>query len=209
MINVPSEYTSIKEWLLIGPMGPELSSSLKHLPIICVDGGSQFTQDATIWIGDGDSGKIPQDHPATFIYPRDKDHSDLSLALSILITSEAQTLHLWGFFGGRTDHFLANLGEIHHFLNQKPSTKIIFYDDQGTPKTTVLSKGEWTLNINSLFSVFMLEKANISIIGACKYQIPSSVELRPLSSLGLSNSGQGEVKMTSSGPFFVIQEREL
>ena len=138
-------------------------------------------------------------------FNKDKDQSDLSLALELLKTQfkgEDIKVLLHGFSGGRLDHQLAIIGELHLFLKSNSNkARTIIYDEQGycvAEGTTGTFSGE---HIGE-FSVFTLEKEKITISGNATYT--GDFELGPLSSLGLSNRAKGCFKVASSLPFFII-----
>lgn len=202
-MSLPSNFIHHREWILLGPMGPELSGFLSHIPVIAVDGGAHFAQRLDLWIGDADSfkGKIDSAHCLKF--PPEKDLSDLALALSLLNQDHSYYLHLWGFLGGRHDHELFNLGEAAKFLEQHSESRIALYDQQGIKRFDFLSKGSWQLSIESLFSLGSINKVKVELSGCCKYPITPASDLDPLSSRGLSNEGHGEVQITTDGPVFI------
>lgn len=87
--------------------------------IICADGGTQYALEAglvpDIVLGDFDSLskkfqkrlkelKIPLQE-----FPRDKDFTDSELAITYAIDQGFKELVLFGVFGTRIDHFLANI----------------------------------------------------------------------------------------------------
>ncbi|MBX2996767.1 MAG: hypothetical protein KF681_18255 [Bdellovibrionaceae bacterium] len=179
---------------IVGPMPNSWRPTSR--PVIFVDGGQKWRQGAGVQalsIGDGDSDPIG---PMDVRLPADKDISDFGFALSQLAES-VQKISLYGFNGGRFDHDLANLGELHAFLK----TRHAHVQIEG--RGHAVSAGAWTFQIQGLFSVLMLEANPVTIQGDCKYKLERHT-LTPLSSHGLSNEGFGEVQVESTGPVFVF-----
>lgn len=203
-MKLPVEFVNTQEWTVVGPMGPMLPDFLLGNPILCVDGGADFTKRMDIWVGDGDSTKSSIDSPTIFKFSPHKSESDLALALSLLSKSAPRTLHLWGFIGGRKDHELLNLGEVMHYLDLKVQSEVIFYDDQKRPVYRALASGDWVFPHQGIFSVASLKQVKLKILGDVAYPLNDFTELAPLSSLGLSNSGSGEVQIINQGPVMVI-----
>jgi len=87
--------------------------------LIAADGGAQHLQElglrpATV-IGDMDSisptllNDLKTQGTQSIVYPRDKDQTDLELALTYAVQSGVQEVLLFGVLGGRLDQSLANL----------------------------------------------------------------------------------------------------
>lgn len=87
--------------------------------IIAADGGAHHCLAAGLWpdfvIGDMDSITTPvinqlrENGTQLVLYPRDKDQTDLELALSLAAEKGFKDALLLGMFGGRLDQSLANL----------------------------------------------------------------------------------------------------
>jgi thiamine pyrophosphokinase len=133
--------------------------------------------------------------------PIHKDFSDLSMALK-LIPKKMKTIYLDGFFPRlrdekRFDHLLANMGEVYSWA-KKSNAKIYL-----NKKTIVLPAGIHTLNIVGLFSLFSVEVCELKLTGKCVYKITRKKKLNPLSSLGLSNIGQGIINIEANKPLII------
>lgn len=182
---------------LIGPLFHcEQDLITPTLPTILIDGGIQSKKklnEIFISVGDGDSS----DEPLDIKLPTKKDISDLSYALSI-IPHHINEISLVGLKGGRTDHELANFGELHQFLKLRDHHEITFSRD-----IKCFSKGSYHLEFDGTFSVMSLEVNTITIEGDCLYEVQSK-QILPFSSLGLSNQGYGKFKLLTSSPAFVI-----
>lgn len=184
--------------LVLGPCpvrAPELKktlTSLKPSAVVFVDGGlihkkkfSVYKQLLLISMGDGDSTKEVPD----YLFPREKDQSDLMLTLSCLKKTDVENLALLGFGGARDsrpDHLLFNIGEVNRFV-----------ESRGLPvkmdNFLFLPAGKHYFTTRNLFSVFSLKKTKIRLSGRVKYALKEWTTLLPLSSLGLSNHGSGKI----------------
>lgn len=106
-----------------------------------------------------------------------------------------------GFLGGRRDHELINLGEIHKFLctRTKPTECDLDWAVCG------FSPGKWPLQIKGIFSVLAFEATKITLTGDCAYQLREPTALSLLSSHGLSNEGFGIIELRNDEPVFVYK----
>jgi thiamine pyrophosphokinase len=200
---LPSTLKNKNEWVFVGPMGPEVPDEFNHLPRLCVDGGAHFSKSMNIWIGDGDSypHELTSDH--IFKLPAEKDQSDLSCALGLFTDPHHYKFHFWGFLGGRRDHELFNLGESLSFLEKHQECQILFYGEDGKVQYHVLGYGQWKFSHRGVFSLGTLKKTEVKLTGNLHYPIRNVETLRPLSSLGLSNIGEGEMILETMGPVFL------
>ena len=144
-------------------------------------------------LGDGDSYEGMLDIRLS----RNKDFSDLKFALDIL-PSSVKTLHLLGFVGGRLDHQLFCLGEVHHFLVSKKNTRVLFDDH-----LFAFSSGRVEQEVFGSFSLAVFSPTKISLNGKCRFSLEKST-VAPLSSLCLGNWGDGLIVIESNGPFFLF-----
>lgn len=200
---LPSSLRNFSEWVLLGPMGPELPSELYTLPLMAVDGGANFASSMDIWVGDADSYSEEIKSGHVIRHPTEKDQSDLALALDLFIDPRHYKLHLWGFMGGRRDHELFNLGEALNFLEKHDESQILFYEDKGKIAYQVVGAGHWKFSHEGIFSLGALKRTEVTLRGDCHYPIKSGQTLSPLSSFGLSNVGHGEMNLTTDGPLFL------
>jgi thiamine pyrophosphokinase len=190
------------EVTFIGPLYTKGPESFDH-PYVFVDRGVIFKEEFTkrakenYWdfsVGDGDSSPINLD----LTLNPNKDFSDLSFALSLL-PKDLKKLNLWGFLGGRRDHEMINLGEVHQaLLNSFPEAVVSFEDK------IIAKNGAIEVNIQGTFSLIVLENTKVKIQGNLDYPLPDFTSLKPLSSHGLSNVGRGLIKIDSKGPYFIF-----
>lgn len=187
---------------LVGPMLTEpLCPNPPDEPVIWVDGGAHHrrqgasTKNSGFSVGDGDSfrGKLDQYLDA------DKNYSDLAYVLGRLPECFAEVV-LLGFLGARRDHELFNLGEVHHFLAAANTPTRVRFDC----RVNVYSAGEWTFDIHGIFSLAVFAPTTVQLAGACQYPITPPTAIAPLTSLGLSNRGFGEITLTTRGPAFIF-----
>ena len=190
------------EVTLIGPLYTKGPEGFDH-PHVFVDRGiifkDEFAERAqdNYWdfsVGDGDSSPLELD----LTLNPDKDFSDLSFALSLL-PKGLKKLNLWGFLGGRRDHEMINLGEVHHALLNRFPGAVVYFEDK------ILAKnGALEVNIKGTFSLVVLENTEVKMEGNLEYPLPDFTSLKPLSSHGLSNVGRGLIKIDSKGPYFIF-----
>ena len=207
-MTLPSTLSHKTEWVLLGPMGPALPQSLSGLPLMGVDGGAHFAGRMDLWVGDADSfdGEVNSSH--LFRHPTGKDESDLALALRFFDGPCHYKLHLWGFLGGRKDHELFNLGEVLRFLDKHQECQALFYNEFGKIVFHAVGSGHWKFSHDGTFSLGTLKKTEVKLIGDCQFPISSFSTLEPLSSLGLSNRGHGEIILETEGPVFICFPEE-
>lgn len=183
---------------LVGPL-----IGAPHAPVeptVYVDGGARFKPPEnagppTITLGDGDSGGEMDE-----TLPVEKDYSDLAFVLREL-PKNIEQLHMHGFLGGRRDHELANLGEVHQFLRKRGQARADLY---GEKLTVTGFCGQLQIDINGLFSLIAFEASAVLLQGECKYKLDGTTVLDRVSSHGLSNEGSGLVMVQSSKPVFIF-----
>jgi len=195
----------MKEWVLVGPMGPTLDSRFQNCPVIAVDGGADFSARIDLWVGDADSIQGPLPNGPRLELPKSKNQSDLAHAL-LQVPDSVSALHLWGFLGKRRDHEWLNLGEVNRWLSSRPSVTALFYNDQGQVSVIALTQGD--LTVNGLFSLVSIELNRVQLTGACEYRLLESTELSPISSLGLSNQGRGLIQIKAERPVLFFLEHD-
>jgi thiamine pyrophosphokinase len=205
---LPDRLQNKNEWLFVGPMGPKIPDNLSHLPRICVDGGARYADTMDIWIGDADSYKEKAHANDIFKLPVDKDQSDLAVSLDLFKDPRHYKFHFWGFLGGRKDHELFNLGESLHFLEQHQECQILFYNEHSHLTFMLAGAGIWKFTHQGVFSLGTLKKTDVKLTGNVKFPIPKTHPLYPLSSLGLSNVGEGEFQLENHGPVFLYFPEE-
>lgn len=170
-------------------------AELKPSAVLFIDGGlihkkkfSVYKQLLLISLGDGDSASARPD----YLFPAEKDVSDLAIALSCLKKTQVSKVTLLGFSGSqeelRPDHFLFNLGEVMRFVE---AVRFTVQMDQ----FRFFPHGKHQFYCQTLFSVFSLRKTKIRLNGKAKYIVKEWMTLLPLSSHGLSNEGKGKIHL--------------
>ncbi len=113
------------------------AAALAGFMTICCDGGSKYLDKLKIKpdviIGDMDSVKSLQleryaaGGAKILRYPPDKDATDTQLAVEYALGLKPKTVEIWGAWGGRIDHALANLFLLD--LGRKAAIKISLIDE--------------------------------------------------------------------------------
>lgn len=173
-----------------------------QLPTIAVDGGIDAVPGALLWVGDGDSGYVPQNTPA--IFKTDQNKTDLAYTLDVIRSWAWRDLHLAGFWGGRFDHAMAVVGTLHAEMKQRPRVRrMTLYTPLGHVGAVLLPSGQHDLQIERAFSLLAIEDVRLTLTGACDYKA-DNLGLAPLSGQGVSNKGQGLVDISVDAPIVVI-----
>lgn len=179
-------------------VGPFLANQPERFlePVLFVDGGARFRRDREGFsVGDGDSSAAPLDQK---IAP-EKDFSDFAYALSLLPASVRIVIAL-GFYGGRFDHTLANLGEACAYAAAVPQRELHFDNF-----FSVYAPGSWIFDVRGSFSLFVLETTELMVHGECRYAMAQPKKTLPLSSHGLSNEGYGKIGVHSNRSFVLVR----
>lgn len=192
---------------LIGPMDCETEHIRNDLPTIFVDGGrrhfSEINTNLSYFIGDGDSLEEAQelsdfDHKL----PEEKDVSDLGYVLEQIEANKSISMH--GFLGGRLDHQLFVMGEVHHFIFRTGSEVSLDQSFLWPARNSANGEFDYEFDHQGLFSVGCLEESVVTIFGDCKYPV-NNIDLNALSSRGLSNVAHGKVHFKSNKPFWIYR----
>ena len=197
-----SQFKTSKKVTFVGPLFQGARGELDHLHVF-IDRGmvyqEEFRQRAVngysdFGLGDGDSSSSKLD----ILLSPEKDFSDLSYGLSLL-PQNLQTLYLRGFLGGRKDHEIINLGEVHSALLKTIPHALVSLDDK-----IIAKSGHLEIKFCGTFSLVVIEEIKVKITGNCKYPLNEFTNLKPLSSRGLSNISHGRIKIEAFGPFFIF-----
>lgn len=210
------QFTDVTAVDLVGPEDfPALALDSLKEPLVFVDGGVRKREAILnglkgFAVGDGDSLRIeagPAVEAASLkldlLLPERKDYSDFAFVLKSLPASVRQ-VRTFGFMGGRLDHQILNFGEAHHFLRLRHATSMTFdFEVCG------LSSGTWHPRLDGRFSLINFEACDIRLEGLCEYQLKEAVRIGPVTSVGLSNMGYGQVELECSSPVFLLAERKI
>ncbi|MCL2817115.1 MAG: thiamine diphosphokinase [Clostridiales bacterium] len=121
--------TNSPKWVVACGGDPPLGAALAALKaadfIVCADGGGNHLLRHGLTplavVGDGDSlsaeaRAVFQEKGVEFVlHPPEKEYTDTHLAVEWAVGKGAKDLALVGAFGGRADHFLANVFLMGHF----------------------------------------------------------------------------------------------
>lgn len=186
--------------IIVGPCALERSLEHETGVMLIIDGGLHHCQPKpahALLIGDGDS--CPAQTPPEMFdlrLPQKKDRSDLSWGLGLLPQGVLQCEFV-GFRGGRFDHEMIVLGEIHHFLKTQSQCRVkLGQDIKG------FGAGAHHIELKGLFSILSLETIHLSLEGEVEYEA-RNLTLSPFSSHALSNHGNGMVMIQADAPFFI------
>lgn len=198
----------MKKINLIGPLKLIHQEVNFTLPTFFVDGGlihARNFQDKKESFGDGDS-LTEKSHKIDYKLPIEKNISDFLYALKHVI--EHDMIHLHGFYGKRQDHQLSIIGDLLNLLKSHPEKEIKLHNTEDLP-WIFSSKTDYSFFHQGSFSILSLQEQKIEILGA-KYPLEDkSVTIKPLSSIGLSNIGHGQVFIKAKKPYLLIPLKHL
>ncbi len=188
----------------------DLNSNL----IICVDRGVEFAIDndleIDICIGDFDSidtkylDKINSRNILKQTFNKDKDKSDLELALDYCYENNMKNISLFGATGSRLDHTLSNIYLLKKFYDKGVNIQIldknntIFY----TNKDIILDK------INRYISILPTDEKAIFSISGSKWEL-NDYRLEFGSTHTISNEFIEDIKIQiKKGSIFIILAKD-
>lgn len=168
--------------------------------VIAADGGFDYLKKlglrADIVLGDFDSLLNPQNLPEDFIrYPKEKDDTDMMIAIKEGLARGYRTFRIYGGLGGRLDHTIANLQSL-TFLAENQAVGTLYSDDYQITviKDETLSFAkDMPENVpGNLCSVFSLSDISVGVsIQGLKYEL-DRVTLTNGFPLGVSNEFLGK-----------------
>lgn len=190
-----------KQVTIYGPLKILSRNQIQTQAKIYVDGGiiHATAKKQVISIGDGDSAFKKM----IFNYPKNKDKSDLSLALK-LIKSKQITIYLRGFLPDRQienrfDHLLANFGEA--YFHAKVKKNLIDFDQN----IRIYPAGIYQFQFKGKFSLILFESTNISLQGKIQFPITTLKKFQPFQSDLISNMAKGNFQVIANRPFLLIR----
>ena len=167
--------------------------------MIAADAGFDYLNDlglrADVVLGDFDS-VISYDLPSDSLrYPKEKDDTDMMLALKLGLERGYTEFRIYGGSGGRLDHTLANLQAL-TYLSRRGAQGILWGENYGiqvvTDGTISFSKDLEENEPGTLVSVFSLSDISEDvIIKGLKYEV-DNVTLSHDFPLGVSNEFTGK-----------------
>lgn len=142
-------------------------------------------------------------------FPSEKDDTDTEIALKRAIAMEPTQIYILGAFGGRQDHFIANL----HLLNLALKKGISAWLVDGQNRITLIDKNQTIEKIEKdwkyiSFLPFTDKVEGITLVGF-KYGLDDYTMTKG-SSIGVSNEAvsiPAQVKL-ESGTLIMIQSRD-
>jgi len=167
--------------------------------IIAANGGYRYLQkagiDPHIVIGDFDSlGYIPAQTNA-FPYPKEKDDTDMMLAIRYGLDKGYRAFEIYGGLGGRIDHTIANIQAMTFLARQGARGKLI---DRTTCATVICSgRIEFDAAQQGGISVFALDKEVYGVTErGLRYPLTDAT-LTNAFPVGISNAFVGEKSVVS------------
>ncbi|MBO6107848.1 MAG: thiamine diphosphokinase [Eubacterium sp.] len=147
--------------------------------VIAADGGFDYLEEiglrADIVLGDFDS-VISYDLPSDAMrYPRDKDDTDMSLAVKLGLSKGYTEFVIYGGLGGRLDHTIANI-QLLIYLSKNNASGTLYAGDYAVKAVNggsiVLGKDSSFNVAGNICSVFSLDRHchNVTIQGL-KYEV--------------------------------------
>lgn len=190
------------------------SDEIKDSFVICADSGYLYAQKISvkpdIIIGDYDSlGFIPEDINERFVYPQEKDDTDLMLAVKEALNRGFKQIDIYGAFGGRFDHLYSNVQAL-AFIAEKQAVGSLISEFE---VVTLLNPGKYEFKYKEGFSFSLFSFSNevkgLTINGV-KY-ITDNITLSNYFPLGISNIIIKEKADISfeSGKLLVVQSKMI
>ena len=179
--------------------------------VICADSGYLYAEkvgiNPDIVIGDYDSlGFVPDSTSDTFTFPREKDDTDLMLAVKEALTRGYCNIDIYGALGGRFDHTFGNIQALGYIAAHNGQGRII----SETEEITLLNPGEYNVEKRDGYSLSLFaysdEVENYCINGV-KY--PTFTTLNNCFPLGISNKildSRAEISFTK-GRLLMVQSK--
>ena len=188
---------------------------IEHDFVIGVDGGCRWclqnNQPIDLAVGDFDSlGTEDLKKLATRAvdierHPEDKDHTDLELALVAAMKRKPSEITVYGFWGGRIDHSLANLLCI---ANQSARTPVILHGGNEQSGYLIKNKQKITITAGIGYCISILALGcDCSGVSNSGFKYPlENAEIMQGTGIGLSNLTTAPVSEISlhSGTLLIL-----
>ena len=175
--------------------------------IVGVDGGcSKITKyQVDIAFGDFDSLTVPVNAKKVYRYKKEKDETDLELAVEQMIKrDEIDEIIIYNATGGRLDHFLCNLKLLERYVDYN----IAIIDEQN--KISCLTTGIYNIAKSNYqyFSLIPCVNSNVTIKNAL-YEITNKDVLRTDTYTVSNEFIDGEVFITvNQGMLYLIESND-
>ncbi len=167
--------------------------------VIAADGGFDYLEEiglrADVVLGDFDS-VLSYDLPSDSIrYPKEKDDTDMMLAIQLGLEKGYEEFVIYGGLGGRLDHTLANIQAL-TFLSRNGASGTLYGKDYAlrvvTDGTISFGKDLPENRIGNICSVFSLSDVSVNVtIQGLKYEISDKDWVNEFP-LGISNEFTGK-----------------
>lgn len=171
----------------------EIINKEKDDLLICADAGYSYVKDMNIdvdlLVGDFDSLNSVPSSINIYKLPKEKDETDLYIAIEEGINKGYQEFYIYGALGGRIEHSFANIQILSKLAKQNIKAKLI---DQNTV-VEVLTEGVhiYSKDMIGYFSLFSLSEKSVITIENLKYEL-NKKELTYLFPLGIDNEFIGK-----------------
>ena len=162
--------------------------------IVCADSGYRYAKELGIKpdvvIGDYDSlGFIPDSNSEIFTFPKEKDDTDLMLAVKEALNRGYKYIDIYGALGGRFDHSFGNIQSLAYISNKGGIGRII----TDREIITILNPSEFEVEYREGYSLSLFAYSDVVenyCIDGVKYETKS--DLLNFFPLGISNEILGE-----------------
>lgn len=185
------------------------NKELKNSFIICADSGYKYAANfgciPQVVIGDFDSCKFEDVKAHKVItYPPEKDDTDFILCIKYALEHGYKNIKIYGAFGGRMDHTIANIQALGYILSQGANGELVGENDS----IRLISPGEYLIKrvskaYLSLFSYS--DKCEGVTLQGVKYTLDNGV-ITSNFPIGISNEFEEDfAKITfKSGKMLII-----
>ena len=191
------------------PDGADINFSPQdHDLIIAADGGFVHLERLgiipAVIIGDFDSlGFIPA-QALVLPFAKEKDETDMMLAIRYGLDKGYQTFEIYGGIGGRIDHMIANVQALTFLASHGACGRLVGHN---TCATVICSGSiEFEAEKHGVISIFALDK-EVQGVTVCGLQYPlTEATLTNTFPLGVSNAfiGQASVVSVREGALLII-----
>jgi thiamine pyrophosphokinase len=176
-----------------GPVDDLLLEPFKKDFVIAADAGylhmAGLSAAPDLVVGDFDSLRHKPDHPNIVVHPREKDQTDMLLAIDEGLRRDYKRFVLLGGLGGRLDHTFANIQALIHLAEANARG---YLAGNGTVVTVIKNGGiAFDGDKNGIVSVFCCgEPAKGVTLKGLKYPL-NNATLKESEPLGVSNEFTG------------------
>lgn len=172
----------------------EIITKEKDDLLICADAGYSYVKDMNLDIdlivGDFDSlCNIPA-NVNIYKLPKEKDETDLFVAIEEGMKKGYTEFHIYGALGGRIEHSIANIQILSNLTTRNIKAKL--FDRNTIIEVLSLGTHIYSEEMNGYISLFSLTEESIISINHLKYELQNKV-ITNLFPLGIDNEFIGRV----------------